>query len=392
MSLAIPFFFLPIVIEFYGPEGYGEIIYFQSVFLLISIVVSFGFNISGIEILTKSDNVEISTIDIYLIKMILAFLMIIISFALVNFSDKNSILFYLSSWVLISEASNVQFYFQFKAKLGIYTLLNVVSKAFPFILFLIIKQYDGSLYVYPLSFMIMAIFVNLIVVTYLVSNLGNNYIFNSREIRKKVNSSFSVFKVSIVGYIYSSSGRVLLGFFSTTGNVAIYDLADRLYQVLKLPIGILTQTFLVDAAKHQKSDLTRRSITLGLIYGIIAILGVYFFGEYFINYLSKGLLLESHVILLVLALTLIPVTVSGSISSLNFVIKGKADDIYKRSLMVLGIFLFFAFFLLSLSVLTTMSLALLILFIEIIYAFLIILLNQKEQRNLGTYDINRKSH
>lgn len=379
-SLGIPFFFLPIVIGFYGPEGYGEIIFFQSLFLLISIVVSFGFNITGIEILSKARNIESATIDIYIIKLIVAFGIIFISLLIVNLFDINRVLYCLSTWVLLSEAANVQFYFQFVEKLRVYAGINIVSKSLPFIIFLIIKEYHDGLYIYPLSFMIMSFVVNCIVLTYLFYELKGSYFFKLEVILEKIVMSSKVFKVSLVGFIYASSGRVLLGFFSSSVNVGIYDLADRIFQLLKLPIGLLTQTYLVDAAKQNKPNLVRDVIRLNLVYSISAIAGVYLFGEILIDYLSQGQLLDSYRILLILAVTLMPVAISGSIASLNFLVVGKANQIFKRSLLVLVVFLACSFLFLNAFKNQLEVLVLITLFVEILFAILIYHLDQSVKK------------
>lgn len=317
-NLIIPLLIYPYLIRILGKEVYGIYVYAQAIIAYFSILVNFGFNISGTQsVATNKNNLlklrEIIT-SVYVLKGVFFVISLFCLFLLVLFFPlfrQNWLLFVLTMHVCLYEFLLPIWYFQGIEDMKYITIVNVISKVFSSILILLFVKESGHLLRVPLF----NLFGTLLAIGYSILLLYKK--FGIRPIRVSFRKLFGYFQESLVFFIsnvsiqiYTNANKVIVGSFLGMGQVALYDLAEKVITLLRIPVRMANQALFPSMAN--RPDLNKIFLVIKgfLIVNIVVTILIYFFGEFFVQILGGKEMLNSHKYLVLYCLILFPVVYS----------------------------------------------------------------------------------
>ena len=289
INIFIALIVTPILFQRLGDVNFGLVNYVFSIFILLSILISYGYHLNGPKLISQSEKKQN---DIFLICEIISlrlFLAFIISFLIIslvlftNFFYKHEFIVLLSIPILISEAIHPVFYLQGKDDLFKLTVLNGISKIF--YMFLIISYIDN-----PND----AHYVNLFYGTTLVlvySFFWTKFFFQYNKIKFKwlnfkniftnLSQNFEYFLSSLAGHISINSSLIILKVFVDEKELGQFALANKIALLLRMIPIFLIQSVLQSASFIFKNDNKSFKKYLNIFY-IRGLILTFFVGVFFI--------------------------------------------------------------------------------------------------------------
>ena len=303
-NLLIPLLTLPYLVQVLGIENFGKIGYAQTLILIFSFLIDFGFNLSGARAISISKENNDNFNNICFTLVIVKFFIFFILFCLGNFfiffsnlSEADKYIWLLAS--LLSFGSVIIPNFLFNG-LAINSVLAFISLGcrlvFLIPLFVFVKascQYD---LVIILQF-IPNIFIGIVAWIYIYKKIGVR--FNQNSFDKVI--AFSQFKEAF--HSFSASG-LTLGFtyaipllvkgFLGDAALGIYTVLERLLTILRQAYFPVIQTFYAKACiYYDKKDwknykkIIKNCFIIYFSIGLIAFLGNYSIGTQLIRLFVK---------------------------------------------------------------------------------------------------------
>ena len=329
-NMLVPLITYPYLIRVLGADNYGMVVYAQAVIGYFSIVVGFGFNISATKDISinRDDVSKVSEIvsSVYILKGLLL-LIVIIFFVIIFFlffeNTDYYMLFLISFYGCFYEWLNPIWYFQGKEKMKYNTYLNLISRSiFLILIFILIKSKSDFLYV-PLIHAIGSLTASCISIYLIFMKDRVKFIIPPMQIlREAFFNSFPIFSSNVSLKLYLSSNKVIIGSFLGSQEVAYYDLGEKLLNLLKIPITILSQ------ALFPKMSLDYKRSFLLKIGGIIVLTTTFFTGIVY-SYLDEVILFlggsemtASSNVVRVLLISIIPLTISNLLGVQTLLAKG----------------------------------------------------------------------
>ena len=126
--------YTPLLFQSLGDKSFGLVQFSFSILIILSIFISFGYNINGPVIISKEKNfqeIEKFTSNVLLLRIFLSLLVIGLSFPIIFFFVEQKLfkILIFSFTILFSEALNPLFYLQGKNQIFPFSLLNFLSKS-----------------------------------------------------------------------------------------------------------------------------------------------------------------------------------------------------------------------------------------------------------------------
>lgn len=314
IALLIPVITYPYLIRVLGSETYGLVLYAQAVVSYLTILVSFGFNVSATKeiAVNRHNNGKIS--EIVSAVLIVKGFLTLVSFAILlvlivifpTFND-HKLLYLLTFSVCINDLLFPVWYFQGMERMKHITYGTVLSKlSFPILMFFLINKQEDYLFV-P-------------VLTGIGALLGSGYalyfIFIKDQVRFKfqplanllyyTKDSFLFFTTSVSITVYSNATRIIIGSSLSLTDLSYYDLADKVVSLAKLPFTIIGQTVLPRIAYDKNKIFIRRLSQTIFILSIAAFLITLLLSKQLVLILAGPGMIASVVFLNILAIGLLP--------------------------------------------------------------------------------------
>ena len=277
----------PILFQNLGESSFGLINLSLSIFILLSIVISYGYHLNGpkhISLITQINKERDFINELISIRIFLALIVSLLVILIIYFSslfDGYSIIMLFSIPILWSEAIHPVFYLQGKNNLSVLAILNSFSKLIylGFIILFIKSPEDAhkvnlmfgmSLYVVYLFFWLKIYFKNKI-----------KFVWSSFEkLIYRLKENFEFFFSSIAGHISINSGLIILKLFVDNFELGKFALANRIALLLRMVPVFIVQSVLQNAtliSRENNSGLHKYLnyyFSLGLL--ITFIIGLFF--------------------------------------------------------------------------------------------------------------------
>ncbi|GAD90060.1 hypothetical protein VHA01S_032_00100 [Vibrio halioticoli NBRC 102217] len=321
LLLAAPFVTYPYFINILGFKLYGEVIFYQTIVGYISLIVNFGFNISGVKSIINAHSViERNQIisGIYLFKLFIFLLCVLIGVVLIGVIDSiHPILLMTSLTLVFNELLFPQWYFQAIEKLKFVAILSTIVKILSLVLmFIIINEESDYIYV-PLLNGVGFFIIGLVSLCLMYKDGIRFKLPSIKLIWTLIKDSSVFFFSSAIISIKNKTDILIIGAFINKELVVAYDMALKLINVSQLPISIINNAFFAKMSKER----SKRSL-LGLVYSsfvvsLIISLSVYLLSPFVIKYMTNGdnfteIIMLLHFMLIGLPLFSIGVTLSQS--------------------------------------------------------------------------------
>ena len=302
----LPLLTLPFLVRVLGAEKFGLVMFAQALATFLSVLVDFGFNLSGTRevSLARHQKEELSKIfsAILIIKVVLCIVALTLLFVIINLFDRFSVepnVYYLSFGVVIGQALFPIWFFQGIEKMKFVTTVNILAKViFTVLVFVLIRQESDYISVptYNSLGFIVAGIVGLFLSLKYVSFTWPGF----KTIRRLVVESSSLFVSSFAISLYTSSNALILGLFTGDIIVGVYSSMEKLVLAIKNIYSPLYQAlypWLSKQADLKKVNIINKLKPVIFSLGFLVIMVIIFFGRTILDQIFDDEVISSYSII-----------------------------------------------------------------------------------------------
>ncbi len=317
-NMAVPLLTYPYLIRVLGKETYGLVIFAQALVGYLVILVNFGFNISATKEISvhRDDKNKISEIvsSVFILKGILFFVSLGILFVLLYLipqAEGYRILFYLTMYLCLYDWLFPIWYFQGIERMKYITILNVISRTiFLVLIFVFIHNKDDFLWL-PIIHGVGAIVASLIALYIIFFRQKISFMLpTSKVIFSYFKDAVPIFISNVSIQLYVRSNKVIIGTFLGLADVAYYDLAEKIANLLKTPQYILNQVLFPKISKEKDIGFVKGVFKITFWLNMALFLLVLIFIKPIIMLLGGAEMLPAIPVVVILAITIPLVTMS----------------------------------------------------------------------------------
>jgi PST family polysaccharide transporter len=261
VNILIAIIVTPILFQNLGDIQFGLVNYAFSIFMLMSIVVSYGYHLNGpkqISILNdinKEVNLIKNLVSLRLFIAIVISLIVIAFTVTTSFFNNYKLIILFSIPILFSEAVHPVFYLQGKNNLSILAILNAVSKIFYLALVVLtITNPDDAFKVNLLYGSVLStVYLLYWILFFQKKNLRIDFV-GLKQIKFRLNENFKFFMSSVAGHISIHSSLVIIKFFVNDSELGKFALANKVAFLLRMIPVFIIQSVLQNATVISKND------------------------------------------------------------------------------------------------------------------------------------------
>lgn len=371
-NLLVFLFIIPYLFKTLGKENYGLVVFAQTVAIYFSIFVNFGFNVVAtrdISIYSKRPNKRTEIISAILsLKLFFFFLSIIFLSILVltiPFLRSNPTIFYFSMLFCLSEALFPIWYFQGIERMKYITFINLATRIGSAILiFIFVKEPTDYIYV-PL-FLGIGTVLGAIIGLYIVLKIHKNklILLSTLKLKTYVIDAFPLFISNLSSQIYVNANKLIVGSFLGMQEVALYDIADKIVTLLKVPITLVGRTLFPRVSRDKDIRFVKKTMKLVFAFFVIVYLGLFIFSNPIIYIFTNANNPVTVNLLRLLAVSIIPISLSLFLAELILVPFGLLKSYTKMRTFSMVFYLFVVFILYIINHLNIFTLASAIVLVE----------------------------
>ena len=322
-------------------ETYGLVIYAQSIITYFSILISFGFNLSGVKIISKyrNDKEKLSEIisSILIIKFILFLISLIIltnSLFFLPVAESHKILFILSMTTVLNELLFPTWYFQGIEEMSYWTKITVLCRLLYLILILLLVQSPNDYLYVPIA----------IGISHITAGAMAGYIiFFKHNIKFRIQSfetlvlyfqdSLPLFLSGLSVNIISINNKLIIGSFLGMGEVAFYDLADKIRKLFNLPQTVLSQAIYPKVSRERNIVFIKQMFKITISINIMLICFVLLSAKYIIIIFGSNEMLPSLSLVNVLIFSLLFLAMKD-VFGVQILISNGYNKIFTKTILV----------------------------------------------------------
>ena len=328
-AILFPLLTYPYLLRVIGLELYGVIIFAQSIINYVSLVINFGFNMSGARnvAIYKQDRARLSRI---------LYLSVI---SMVPFFEDHYWVYVLSFLLTFNELLLPIWFFQGIEKMKYITFVNLSARLlFVVAIFLFVHRQEDYLLV-PLLNGIGAILAGCLSL-YIV--LGKERVRFSlmpvRELRSAYKESLPLFVSILSTQIYVNVNKLVIGSFLGMLEVSIYDMADKVLLLMKLPASMIAQAVFPKISREQNIRFINHVMFLSVGIALLFYISMFFGSDWLVYLLAGEHIEEASVIMRLLGISAILTSINGFLGGNRLVPLGYSS-VYMR--VMVGNCLFF---------------------------------------------------
>ena len=299
VNIVATLIYTPLLFQNLGDENFGQIHLAFSVIIILTVLVSYGYNLNGpVKVAqSKSVNEEILVIkDILNIRISLSFIIFVLSIPFIFFfTDQvfQKILLF-SLIILFTEALNPLFYLQGKNKILPQSVLNFFSKTLYIVLIILfISDYEDAYlanFFYGFSITLLFLFFW---IKYFIINRITYLDFSIKKILIDLKQNFQFFLSSTSTHFTINSALIILSFFVTNKELGRFSLAYKVAFILRMIPVFFIQSVLQKAttirnkSKEEFDKFLSRYFKLGLVITVIIAITTYIYSDYIIEIFAE---------------------------------------------------------------------------------------------------------
>ncbi|MDB4050383.1 oligosaccharide flippase family protein [Flavobacteriaceae bacterium] len=245
----------PILFQNLGDSQFGLVNLAFSIFMLISIVVSYGYHLNGpkqISLLNKLEKEADTIKDIVSLRLFIAIIISIVIIALIyltDFFNGYELIILFSIPILFSEAIHPVFYLQGKNNLSVLAILNAFSKLFYLgLIVLSIKNQNDAFKVNLLYGSVLSLVFLVYWGLFFYKNKLKFHFVDLDKIKFRLKENFQFFMSSVAGHISIHSGIIILKLFVNNSELGKFALANKIAFLLRMIPVFIVQSVLQNAS------------------------------------------------------------------------------------------------------------------------------------------------
>ncbi len=316
LTLFVPFLYYPYLIRYMGAENYGFVIYVQAIIFMLGIFIDYGFNLYGTKEASqrREDKIEMSKLysSIVFIKILMFIFLIPLYIFIVEFLPSsnfpNAYYIYIFMYLLlINDVFFSQWFFQGVEEIKYAAIINLSSRIL--LLFVIFIGVNTTLGLYSLTVgLILSAIANAILSVLVIKyKFSVNFVcVRFEEIKCHAKASSAFFFSRVANIFILKINAFIIGNSFGMNYVAYYDLAEKLVNLLTIPLNILNQVTYPKVSKDKNYNFVYLIIKLALLYALVTYMAIYFFGQDIIR-MFAGDGMEGSITLLCILLITLPI-------------------------------------------------------------------------------------
>ena len=339
-TILFPLLTYPYLLRVIGLELYGVIVFAQTIINYVSLVINFGFNMSGARDVAvhKEDKVRLSRIvsSTYLCKFLLWIVCLIVYLSVISivpfFRDYYWV--YLLSFLLtLNELLLPIWFFQGIEKMKYITIVNLSARLlFVAAIFLFVREREDYLLVPFLNGIGTILAGGLSLYIVLGKEKINLFVIPIKDLKSAYKESFPLFVSSLSTQIYVNVNKLVIGSFLGMSEVSIYDMADKVLHLMKLPISMMAQAVFPKISRERNIRFVNRVMFLVAGTVLLAYICV-FIGSDWIVYLFTGEYMEeASIIMRLLGVSAILVSFNGFLGG-NRLVPFGYSSVYMKTMV-----------------------------------------------------------
>ena len=345
-TILFPLLTYPYLLRVIGLELYGVIVFAQTIVNYVSLVINFGFNMSGARNVAvyKDDKTRLSSIvsSTYLCKLILWVICLVVYLSVISivpFFEDHYWVYALSFLLTFNELLLPIWFFQGIEKMKYITIVNLSARLlFVVAIFLFVHEREDYLIV-PLLNGIGAMLAGCLSL-YIV--LGKERIRLSvipiRKLKSAYRESFPLFISNLSTQIYVNVNKLVIGSFLGMSEVSIYDMADKVLHLMKLPISMMAQAVFPKISRERNILFVNRVMFLVVGIVLLAYICVFIGSDQIVYFFTGKYMREASIIMRLLGISAILVSFNTFIGGNRLVPMGYSS-VYMK--VMVGNCLFF---------------------------------------------------
>ena len=336
-----PLVLLPYLIRVLGVEGFGLLAFATATVNMLRGFVSYGFDLSGTQLISRNYNKKEKLIKIFnsilIVKFLLALCLFIFLLSLVFFVDKLHLhweIFILTALLMFTDVLFPIWFFQGMEKMKIITYLKISHKSLFVLLILIFVNNQNDIFLVPLLDAIGAFIVGIIALKIVREDF--NMVFKKQkyiQIIFQLKYGWHVFLSKIAVILYTSLNTFVLGLLTNNESVGYYSLAEKIYMAIRGLYSPFIQALFPYLSKlylknQSKYFLLVKKITIGYFLSLVLISCLlYSFSSEIVYLISGKNIINTINILNILSISV--VFSIGSLYSIFLIIKNQGKILSK---------------------------------------------------------------
>lgn len=338
---------IPYLLKVLGKESYGLVVFAQTIALYFSIVINFGFNATGTrDIAIHRDNPEKLTeiiSSILILKVTFFLIMIFFLSALIIFIPllrQHPAIFIFSMLACLSDALFPIWYYQGIERMKYITVINVLSRSASALLIFLFINKPSDYIIVPLLLGTGTISGALVGLYVLFRVHSNKFVLLSvKKLIHGIKENIPLFISNVSSHIYVNANKLIVGSFLGMQEVAIYDIVDKIVNLLKVPVFLVGQTLFPHISKTKNIHFLKNAIVVALIFFLIVYSGIRIFADPLIGLFTGEINTVTVKLLNVLAISILPIFLSLFLAELMLVPFGFYNDYTKMRTSSLLVYL-----------------------------------------------------
>lgn len=262
----------PILFQKIEVESFGVVNLYFTVVMVISVMVSYGYNINAPKrIASFKNSIDTQNLisDIISTRLYLGIVFLIISLTLIFYFPEipNRNVFVFSLLIIISEAINPFFFFQGNDKLIGAVLSNFFIKSFYLILIITLIDSSNDAFLVNLFFGLSCLVVHIFCWIYIYNNQDFSFSFlKPKQLLKRINENFYFTLSSLSGYLSVNSALIIMSVFVSNSELGKFSLAQKVGLLLRMIPVFITQSILQEATRRFIDDKNNFNFFLNRIF------------------------------------------------------------------------------------------------------------------------------
>lgn len=267
-----PLLTLPYLARVIGASGFGKIAFASAIMVWIQTVTDWGFNYTATRDVARcrDDNQRVSGIfsNVFWARcllMVLSFVVLaVLVFTIPKLRAEADVIF-VSFLMIPGHILFPDWFFQAIERMKYITILNLLSKTlFTIAVFVFVREAND--YILQPLFVSLGFVVSGIVAMYLILRRWQYRLYRPRwfAVRETIQKSTNVFVNNLMPNLYNGLSYIVLGFYSTSAAVGIYDAGKKFSTVAYNLFNVVVRVFFPYLARNKEKHSTFAVISLGL--------------------------------------------------------------------------------------------------------------------------------
>ena len=261
VNILIAIVVTPILFQNLGDSQFGLVNLAFSIFMLMSIVVSYGYHLNGPKQISLLNNINKEATLIKNLVSLRLFIAIVLSLIILvfifttSFFDNYKLIILYSIPILFSEAIHPVFYLQGKNNLSVLAILNAVSKLIYLLLIILtITSPNDAFKVNLIYGSVLSIVYFFYWILFFKKNKIKIDFIDLNHIKVRLHENFKFFMSSVAGHISIHSTLVILKLFTNNSELGKFALANKVAFLLRMIPVFIIQSVLQNATIINKND------------------------------------------------------------------------------------------------------------------------------------------